>query len=144
MGETVAITGNDRSNDEQVWIMTTTDGNTIDVFFHDVSIERAFDRLVIGYGDDPKNASTVVGSSDIYIAHYYRIYHSKVWITYQTDSILVDVIQGFTADVESISHQGEYKCYNCIAKGHIVFKLLVITHSSEFLNNFYLCGHLLF
>lgn len=97
----VHIMGRDRYKSEQIWLVSTPNGTALEITMHLINIERAYDMLLIGEGDNPLNMSSVIARSDLFLADVYRVNGNKAWLKYVTDPLVTNEDQRFSVSIEA-------------------------------------------
>nr|XP_054763626.1 uncharacterized protein LOC129270252 [Lytechinus pictus] len=97
---------------EKTWYVTTSDAPTLNITFESVNLERVFDRLIIGLGEDASDESTIIADWDTSIAHFYHIQGQSIWLKYSSDAVPVYEENGFRATVEAASMLASVSCIN--------------------------------
>ena len=91
---------------EKIWYITTPDGDALDILIRYLDLERVFDHLVMGFGNDSSDASSIIADSKTIFAHFYHVRRQSVWIKYTSEAVQVVEGYGFSATIEAHSIQG--------------------------------------
>lgn len=106
LGNATLLQINDQSTADRLWIISSSDGLTIDVLVQGIEIEKAYSLLLLGFGDDPFDPTSTMASSETFIANFFRVFdHSVVWVRYKSDGVVTNT--GFSIAFEAKIRESE-------------------------------------
>nr|XP_054763584.1 uncharacterized protein LOC129270209 [Lytechinus pictus] len=74
-----------RNDYEEILTVQTEFATIIEVDIYIYSIEQPFDKLYIGFGDNPYDFDSIISDTDGEMGTFYRIATQKVWMRFKSD-----------------------------------------------------------